>query len=61
MRSLESRIVRLERAFVPEPGITLAELTLLVAIPTIWPDLETAPMFLQAEYRRLTARSDAKL
>jgi hypothetical protein len=53
MKSLESRIVRLERAFLPTPGITLAELTFLVAIPTIWPDLSTAPMFIQAEHRRL--------
>ena len=56
MQSLERRIVRLERACLLKTGdgtMTLDELCFLVAIPRIWPDLETAPMFLQAEYRRL--------
>ena len=58
MKSLERRIVRLERARRPEMphGILYDELCLLAAIQTIWPDLETAPNFLQAEYRSLAVR-----
>jgi len=59
MKSLERRIELLERARGPRmlPGqIRLEELNFIVAIQTIWPDIKTAPKFLQAEYRRIEAR-----
>jgi hypothetical protein len=61
MKSLERRIVRLERAWQPETGagMTWGEYCFFMAIPTIWPDLQTAPKFLQAEHRSLAARWDA--
>jgi hypothetical protein len=61
MKSLEGRIVRLERARQPETrqGMLWEELCFCVAIPTIWPDLKTAPKFIQAEYHNLKGRLDA--
>ena len=43
MKSLEKRIVRLQRAWQPETlnGILYDELCLFMAIETIWPDLKT--------------------
>jgi hypothetical protein len=61
MKSLEKRIVRLERAWQPETRdgtMTWSEFCFLRAIHTIWPDPETAPKFLQAEYHNLAARWD---
>ncbi len=60
MKSLERRIMRLEWAWQPEgAGVTLDELCFFMAIPTIWPDLQAAPKFLQSEHRSLAARWDA--
>ena len=61
MKSFESRLVRLERARWPhEPnGMYLEELNFLVAMLTIWPDMKTAPKFLQAECYSLSVRWDA--
>ena len=55
MKSLERRIVRLERARQPETqaGISWEEFLFFRNLITIWPDIETAPKFLQPEYRRL--------
>ena len=53
MKSLEKRIVRLERAWKPdrEPGTYLwSEFCFLKDMLTIWPKMSTAPKFIQAEY-----------
>jgi hypothetical protein len=59
MKSLERRIELLEQERGPRmlPGqIRLEELNFIIAMQTIWPDLKTAPKFLQAEYRSIEAR-----
>ena len=41
------------------PGeILLEELNFIIAIQTIWPDLQTAPKFLQAEYHSIIGRGE---
>jgi hypothetical protein len=59
MKLLEKRIARLEFEYLNDPkrdGIYMEEVCFLAAFARKYPNLEEAPRFLLAEYRRTSQR-----